>query len=803
MKVILNFLVLGILSLGQCFAQNERAKLSGNIKTSDGKPAAYVSVQLIEINRGTLTDANGTYSIERIKPGKYTLKLSLIGLETQEQKVDLKAGQHAKLNFTLKESAEQLDEVIVSGGVNKFAQKETDYIARMPLKNLENPQVYNSIGKELLKEQMIVSFDDALKNAPGVNRLWSATGRGGDGAGYFSMRGFAVQPTMVNGVAGQTNGGIDPANIERIESIKGPSGTLFGSSLISFGGLLNIVTKKPYETFGGEVSYSIGGYDLSRLSLDVNTPLDKENKLLMRVNGSHQYQGSFQDAGFRKSTFVAPSFSYKVNDKLNVNITAEYMTQTGTNPLMIFLNRSRKLIATNPSELQFDYNRSYTSNDITITNNTLNIFGQANYKISDKWTSQTNIAKSVRESDGYYSYIMYLQATNDTLVSRYIADLTSTVTTTNLQQNFIGDFNIGKIRNRFLFGFDYLQQVALNNNTAYILFDQVNTSRSNDPRYPLLTRQALDAKIAANTAPTKTKAVSNTYGIYASDVFNLTEQLMVMASLRYDHFETVGTTNFATGVTSGNYNQDAFSPKLGVVYQVIKDKVSVFGNYMNGFRNVAPVTQPLADISGTFKPQQANQFEGGIKVDLWQNRINFTASYYDITVNNMTRADVVVRDGKTYNITVQDGTQISKGIEFDLIANPIAGLNLIFGYSHNDSKQTKVAESLLNRRPVSAGPADLANFWASYTLLQGKAKGLGFGLGGNYASENLITNNSVTGVFTLPSYTVLNASVFYSISKMRLGLKLDNLTNKQYFSGWTTIEPQMPRRLMANVSFSF
>jgi iron complex outermembrane receptor protein len=45
-----------------------------------------------------------------------------------------------------------------------------------------------------------------------------------------------------------------------------------------------------------------------------------------------------------------------------------------------------------------------------------------------------------------------------------------------------------------------------------------------------------------------------------------------------------------------------------------------------------------------------------------------------------------------------------------LIANPIAGLNLIFGYSHNDSKQTKVAESLLNRRPVSAGPADLANF---------------------------------------------------------------------------------------------
>lgn len=397
---------------------------------------------------------------------------------------------------------------------------------------------------------------------------------------------------------------------------------------------------------------------------------------------------------------------------------------------------------------------------------------------------------------------MYLQ-TSDTLISRLVSDQTATGTTTNIQQNFIGDFNIGKVRNRLLAGFDYLHLLTHNNSTAYILFDQINTSKDNDPRYALLTQQALDAKLAANTSPSKTLTESKTYSAYVSDVFNLTEQLMVMASLRFDHFENVGTTNFATGVTSGNYKQDAFSPKLGVVYQLLKDKVAVFGNYMNGFRNVSPVIQPFADIDGTFKPQQANQYEGGIKLDLLQNRLSLTASYYDILVNNMTRSDVIVRDGKQYNVTVQDGSQKSKGVEIDLVANPINGFNVMLGYAHNDSKQIKVAESLLNRRPTSAGPADLVNFWASYTFLKGQIKGLGLGFGGNYASKNEITNSSITGVFTLPSYTVLNATVFYGIQKFRVGLKVDNLTNKEYFSGWSTVEPQMPRRLMGSVTFKF
>ena len=72
-----------------------------------------------------------------------------------------------------------------------------------------------------------------------------------------------------------------------------------------------------------------------------------------------------------------------------------------------------------------------------------------------------------------------------------------------------------------------------------------------------------------------------------------------------------------------------------------------------------------------------------------------------------------------------------------------------------------------------------------------------------YASENLITNTVATGIFTLPSYTILNASVFYSVGAYRLAVKVDNLANKEYFGGWTTVEKQMSRRLAVSAGFKF
>jgi iron complex outermembrane receptor protein len=191
-----------------------------------------------------------------------------------------------------------------------------------------------------------------------------------------------------------------------------------------------------------------------------------------------------------------------------------------------------------------------------------------------------------------------------------------------------------------------------------------------------------------------------------------------------------------------------------------------------------------------FDPERANQFEGGIKVNAFQNKVSATLSYYDIKVK-----DIVTADPSLPNASVQNGTQYSKGFELEVTANPIPGLNLLVGYSNNDSK-------LNGLRPVTAGPENLINYWISYNLQNATFKGLGLGFGGNYGDATYIYNNG-TETFELPSYAVINAALYYDQPKYRVSLKVNNLTDELYFNGYTTINVQAPRTFMGSVTYKF
>jgi iron complex outermembrane receptor protein len=67
----------------------------------------------------------------------------------------------------------------------------------------------------------------------------------------------------------------------------------------------------------------------------------------------------------------------------------------------------------------------------------------------------------------------------------------------------------------------------------------------------------------------------------------------------------------------------------------------------------------------------------------------------------------------------------------------------------------------------------------------------------------MIFNRQTAGVFTLPSYTILNASLFYNVDKFGINLKLNNLTNEEYYTGWSTINAQRPRNFAASLTYNF
>ncbi|MGE9311997.1 TonB-dependent siderophore receptor [Niabella sp. CJ426] len=788
------------------WGQEKFGTIAGVVKTSDDQPAANVSVVIKNIKQGTATDNEGGFEFARLKPGTYTLQVTLLGYDSKELEVSVSAGQAANPVFTLQINSAELETVIITAGKNKFLVKKSQTVAKMPLSNLENPQAYSSISKELIKEQITTDFSNLLKNAPGVFKVSANRGINADGATYYSLRGFRTEVSMVDGVPTQTNGEIDPANVEKVEVLRGPSATLYGGAVATYGGVINLITRKPQENFGGEVSFIHGSFNLNRLTADVYGPVNKEKNLLGRVNVAYQNQNSWQDAGFRKSFFIAPALEYRINERLKINLNAELYTSEFTTPSAIFLNRTRLFVAHTPEELGFNFKRSYTNNDLSMKNPTANLRAVFNYQISGQWTSQTILSNNTRQSEGYYQYQFIRKATDDSL-ERNISYQNTMNANLDVQQNFVGDFKIGKMRNRLLVGLDYVNQRIKNDNSPYIVLDFVNALNPTDPNYSKLNRALVDARLAASTARgVRNNTRTNIYSAYASNVLNITDNLLAMVSLRLDRFEGNGTYDLATDTVLANskYGQTALSPKLGLVYQVIKDRISVFGNYMNGFSNVAPVTQPVPDISGVLKPQQANQWETGVKLDLFSGRLNLTASYYEIDVTNVVRDEQLVRDGANYNIKVQDGTQFSKGFELELIANPFSGLNLVAGYSHNNSKLTQSAVAATqNRRPPSAGPADLANLWISYGIPSGRLKGLGAGFGGNYIGDFETANSAVTGVFTIPSYTLLNATVFYETKSFRLGLKLDNLTDELYFAGQGVLAPQTPRSAMASITLKF
>jgi iron complex outermembrane receptor protein len=252
--------------------------IRGTVKTSDGNPAEYVNVGIEGTTKGTVAGRNGAFEIKHITPGNYVLVASFVGLESQKQNIEVKAGEVTTVEFALNETSHRLQEVIVSA--RELLNKEDNYVAKTPLKKMENPQTYNSVSTEILKQQAVTRFDDAFRNIPGVYRTWESTGRDGDGAAFFALRGLEGQPSLVNGLPGITNGNLDPANIEEIQVLKGPSATLFGANATAYsnyGGLINTITKKPYFKTGGEISYNIGSFGLNRIAIDVNTPLSKEN----------------------------------------------------------------------------------------------------------------------------------------------------------------------------------------------------------------------------------------------------------------------------------------------------------------------------------------------------------------------------------------------------------------------------------------------------------------------------------------------------------------------------------------------
>lgn len=779
------------------------AQVSGVVVDNNGEGLYGVTVTVKNSEIFTVTEADGSYKLDKLS-GEQTLVFSSVGYKTKEVAVNAPAND---VSIKLYEGNELLEEIVVENRENKFSRKKTAYVAKLPLKNIENSQVYSTVTEELLVSQNVNYFEDALKNAVGVDKLWQSTGRAGDGAGYYSLRGFATQPQLVNGMPGITNGFINPLNVERVEVIKGPSATLYGSTVTSYGGLINIVTKKPFKGTGGTISAGGGSFGFHKLAVDVNTT-DASEKFSLRFNAGFQSEDSFQDAGFRKSHFMAPAISYQVNDKLTLNLSYELSATEQTNPVFLFLNRYAPLAFNNLDELNYDNSLSLTDDSVSIKNPTQNYRGEIAYKITDNWSSQTIVAGGNAKSQGYYTYLWnfadWTDPTNPQPTPYFALYAQETDAETNsfgVQQNFTGDFKIGEVRNRLLVGVDYLKTQNLDNSSNW---NAVNaTTAQGQLIQGLAVNQDNIDLVLTGIGNVNTDVNQNILSAYVSDVVNITPQLSVMAGVRYDRFQYEGDKNTDTDDLT-EYTKSTFSPKFGVVYQPIANKLSVFANYQNGFQYVNPqltlsdFSDPTSLVLLSYDLENANQYEGGIKTNLFNNKLEATVSYYNITVDNK-----IIGFGPTQQ---QDGKVNSQGVELEVNAYPVDGLNIRGGFAYNDSEvlESESDPSIVGRRFQESGAEITYNFWADYRFLDGAIKNFGVTAGLNGSSEyNTMIGYPSVGDFYLPAYTVFNAGLYYDHEKFRVSFNVNNLTDEEYYKGWSTVTPQQPRAYFGSLIYKF
>lgn len=772
--------------------------VKGKVFTQNGNPVVGA---LVTVNgREVYTKSDGSYEFDNVSSGIQTLKVLY---QNQNNTIQIEVSSEITFvaDIVLSDIEDTNLEEIVINASKLFAQKKSETVARLPLKNLENPQVYTVVPKELLQEQVAFDFKGALLSSPGVTNVTLGVGSGGTGLAMM-MRGFTGADgagSIRNGMATNFVSLSDPVNLEQLEIIKGPSSTLYGSTLVSYGGLVNRTTKLAFDGKKTEVGVTAGGYNMGRFTIDLNTPLDTKKQTFFRLNAAFQNEKSYQDQGINRTFMVAPTFKFIANDRLTFNLDMEYFN---TNRNSTYVGLTPTVNIKNFDELNWDFKKSYASNDITSKGNVMNVFASANYKLNDNWNSDTRFSYSNTENNANYLFLLVKAGTGaqegQRVLQRRLMNLPSNFNTIQLQQNFVGSHTLGKFKNKVLFGVDFTQLRTTDSRTTVDDYDAFATTHLNatnpfvtvlNGTAPVLNYNTYEYALSLQKRSANRRD-TQTFSAYVSDVISYNDRLHAMISLRGDRFHDV----------ANDYLQTSWSPKLGLVYQVVKDQLSIFGNYMNGFKNVAPSL--LSDnTKQVFKPEQANQLEYGVKFELLQGKINGTVSVYDIQVKDKVRT---VLDANNIASSVQDGTQNSKGIEFDIIANPFPGFHVIMGYGYNDSSFEKSSmnangTSIEGKRPAGV-PRNSANYWLSYKFSEGSMNGFGLGFGGNYSDDYFFNDQNTVKV---SGFHTMDATVFFEKNNYRLGLKVNNLSDKNYWTALSWATPQQGRTIIANLTYKF
>jgi outer membrane receptor for ferric coprogen and ferric-rhodotorulic acid len=612
----------------------------------------------------------------------------------------------------------------------------TQTATKLTLSLRETPQSVSVMTRQRIDDQNLRSIGQVLEQTPGLN----VQSPGSDRL-YVYSRGLAIDNYQFDGMPTTSfaftqalpQALADMAIYDRVEVVRGATGLLTGAGDPS--GTVNLVRKRPTDTFKGHISAGLGSWNLYRTEVDVSGPLTETGNLRGRAVAAYQQSDSFVDHLSQDKTILYGIAEADLSDSTLLTVGVDYLD----NDQLGFSTTGLPLLDNKARRIDFSRSTNPASRDSSNRQQVTNTFASLEQKLAGDW--KLKVAASYLY--GTRDYDSAIVGTSSGFVDAQTGNgLRYTATKgenwqkqAGLDVMLSGPFQLLGREHELVAGFNYQHYENRRNGFGHLLAN--GTSSSNGVSDTPVNIWTWD-----NYAPARTYSMNREddnirvqqNGAYLASRFKPTDDLSLILGARvsnykYDallHYNVADRVRFNTDDTTRNTGE--VTPYAGVVYD-LDEHHSVYASYTSIFK-----PQTYRDRVGKIlEPRQGDNYEIGLKSEYFEGRLNSAIALFEVKLDNdaIPDGDLIV-PGTDFQTAYQAKKTTTRGLDMELSGELTPDWNISASYSHSLVKDSD------GQRVKTVVPADIVKLWTTYKL-PGELDRLTVGGGMNWQSNIYFT----------------------------------------------------------------
>ncbi len=636
----------------------------------------------------------------------------------------------------------------------------------------KTPQSVSVITRQEMDIHQPTTVKEAMAYTPSV----FATRGSSTTYDVVTIRGFTTSSTVntnqyLDGMKLQGNNysevSVDPYFLERVEVMRGPTSVLYGNS--NPGGIVSMVSKRPTTEPLREIQFKMGTDNLWQTGFDFSDAIDDAGVWSYRLTGLGRSQDAQQDMAKSSRYAVAPSFSWRPDDKTDFTFLSNFQSDPDAG-YYGWLPREGTVVPYvdangNSHKLPTDFNEGERDNKMQRRQQMVGY--SFSHEFNDTFTVRQNLrydqVKTLYRSVYGYGYDGAGKINRQYV--RSDEDMNAFSVDTQLQSNFA----TGDVDHTLLTGVDYSRM----RNDVDALYGSADPIDMQNPQYgnPNINVSGPYAKYQVLNRMEQT-------GLYAQDQMEWDKWVLTLGG-RYDYAKT-STLTRTTGSEAMNHDQQ-FTWRGGINY-LFDNGVSPYFSYSESFEPTSGSTK----AGQPFDPSRGKQYETGVKYVPKDMPVVITGAVYQLTKNKNLTADP-----NNAGFSIQTGEIRSRGFELEAKAAMNENVNVTAAYSYTDAEYTN--DTTFNGQRPAEVPRNQASLWTDYTFYDTALSGLTFGAGVRYTGSTVsyYKSDTTTGKkneqFSVGGYTVADAMVKYDLARVGLpgssiAVNVNNLFNREYVS---------------------